>query len=144
MSESNKPGIAFWIIGVIALIWNAIGVYFYLSSAFDTEASKAGLSAEQIAFMDSVPAWYTGLFAIAVFTGVIGAIAFLMRKKGAAPLFLMSFVAATINQIYWLFGTNAPEVFSNHQPYFMPALVVIIGAILVWYSKGQKQKGVLS
>ncbi len=56
----------------------------------------------------------------------------------------MSFVAATINQIYWLFGTNAPEVFSDHQPYLMPAIVVIIGAILVWYSKDQKQKGVLS
>jgi len=83
MSNTNKPGIAFWIIGVIALIWNGIGVYYYLISAFDTEASTAGLNAEQIALMDGMPAWYTALFAIAVFTGVIGAITLLMRKKVA-------------------------------------------------------------
>lgn len=144
MSNSNKPGIAFWIIGIIALLWNGSGVYYYLNSAFKTEASTAGLSPEQIDFMNNVPAWYTGLFALAVFGGIIASILLLMKKKMAAPLFMLSFVCATINQIYWLFGTDAPTVFADHQPYLMPVLVVVIGIFLVWYSKDQKAKGVLS
>ncbi len=144
MTNTNKPNILFWIIGVIALIWNGMGVFHYLMQAFKTEASTAEMSAEQIAFMDGLPAWFTALFAIAVFAGVIGTIALLMRKKMAATLFIVSFITATINQVYWLFGTDATDVFREMMPYLMPILVIVIAAFLVWYSKDQKKKGVLS
>lgn len=144
MSETNKPGIAFWIIGIIALFWNGMGVNAYLQSAFNTEAATAGLNVDQIALMDGMPSWYTALFAIAVFSGLIGAITLLMRKQLAVILFMVSFVAATINQVYWLFGTDAIEVFSEYQPYLMPVLIIGIGIFLIWFSKDQKKKAVLS
>ena len=144
MTDTNKPNVVFWIIGVVALIWNGMGVNAYLQQAFKTEASIAELNAEQIALIEGVPAWITALFAIAVFAGVIGAITLLMRKKIAAIILYVSFAAATIQQLYWLFGTNAPEVFSEMQPYLMPILVIVFAAFLVWYSKDQKGKGVLS
>lgn len=144
MTNTNKPSILFWIIGVIALIWNGMGANYYLQSAFKTEASTAGLNQEQIDLMNSMPSWYTALFAIAVFSGVIGALAMLMKKKVSVPLFMVSFICALINQVYWLFGTNAVEVFSDQMPYLMPTLVIIIGAFLIWYSKRQKAKHVLS
>ncbi len=144
MSGTNKPGIAFWIIGIIALIWNGMGVYNYLIQAFKTEASTVNLNAEQIALMDGLPAWMTALFAIAVFSGLLGTIALLVRKKIAAPLFLVSFITATVMQLYWLFGTNVVEVFSEQMPYLMPILVIVFAAFLMWYSKDQKGKGVLS
>ena len=144
MSGTNKPGIAFWIIGVIALIWNGMGVYNYLIIAFKTEASTAELNAEQIALLDGLPSWMTALFAIAVFAGVLGSIALLMRKKLAVMLLLISFLTATIQQLYWLFGTDAIEVFSEQMPYLMPIIVIVFAAFLAWYSKGQKGKGVLS
>jgi len=144
MSETNKPGFAFWIIGIIALFWNGMGVNTYLQSAFNTEAATAGLNENQITLLDSMPAWYTALFAIAVFSGLIGAITLLMRKQWATILFIVSFIAATINQVYWLFGTDAIEVFSEFQPYLMPLLIVGIGLFLIWYSKDQKKRAVLS
>ena len=51
MSNSNKPGIPFWIIGVIALLWNGMGVNSYLQIAFKTEASTMDMNAEQIALV---------------------------------------------------------------------------------------------
>jgi hypothetical protein len=144
MSNSNKPGVAFWVIGVIALLWNGMGVNSYLQIAFKTEASMADMTSEQIALIDATPAWATALFALAVFSGIIASIMLLMRKKMAVTLFLLSFVTATVQQLYWLFGTNAPEVFADMQPYFMPIAVIIVCIFLVWYSKDQKAKGVLS
>ena len=144
MSNTNKPGIAFWIIGVIAVIWNGMGVYNYLIQAFKTDALMDSMDAEQIALMDSLPAWMTALFAIAVFSGLLGSIALLMGKKIATTLFVVSFLTATIQQLYWLFGTDAVDVFSEKMPYLIPILVIVFGAFLVWYSKGQKSKGVLS
>jgi len=144
MTNTNKPNVLFWIIGVVALIWNGMGVNAYLQHAFKTEASMADMNAEQIALLNSTPAWITALFAIAVFGGVLGCIALLMRKKIAVSLLIVSFLAATIQQLYWMLGTNMAEVFSESQPYVMPIMIIVFAAFLVWYSKGQFKKGVLS
>ena len=143
MSNTNKPGIAFWIIGIIALLWNAMGVYNYLIQAYQTEAYTSSLNEAQLALMESMPSWNTALFAIAVFSGLIGTILMLMCKKSAVSLFIISFVTATVNQLYWLFGTNAAEVFSESMPYLMPILVIVFCLFLVWYSRSQKANGVL-
>ena len=47
MSNSNKPGVAFWVIGVIALLWNGMGVSQYLMQAFKSEAYTSAMNAEQ-------------------------------------------------------------------------------------------------
>ena len=144
MSNSNKPGIAFWIIGIIALLWNGMGVYNYLIQAYQTEAFTSSLNEAQLALMESMPSWNTALFAIAVFSGLIGTIFLLMKKKVSVSLFTLSFLSATVMQLYWLFGTDAVEVFSESMPYLMPVLVIVVCIFLVWYSKDQKAKGVLS
>mgnify|MGYP000406776911 CR=1 FL=1 len=144
MTNTNKSNLVFWIIGIIALIWNGMGVVNYLMQAYKSEAMMSKFNADQLALLESLPAWMTALFAIAVFAGLIGTIAFLMRKKVAVLLFLMSFIAATIQQLYWMFGTNIAEVFSESQPYLMPILIIVFAAFLLWYSKGQKEKDVLS
>lgn len=144
MTNTNKPNIVFWIIGVIALLWNGMGVLNYLMQAYKVEAVMSELNADQLALLESMPAWMMALFAIAVFAGLIGSIVFLMRKKMAVILFLVSFLAATIQQLYWLCGTNMAEVYSEEQPYFMPIMIIVFCAFLVWYSKNQKGKGVLS
>ncbi len=144
MTNTNKPNVLFWIIGVVALIWNGMGVNAYLQQAFKTETYSADLSADQIVLIDGLPAWMTALFAIAVFAGVIGAIALLMRKKIAALLLCISFATATIQQLYWLFGTDAADVFIDKNVYLMPILVIVVAAFLAWYSHDQKKKGILS
>lgn len=145
MTDAKKPNIAFWIIGVVALLWNAMGVNAYLQSAYKTEAYMAELNTDaKLALMESQPSWITALFAIAVFTGIIGAILLLMRKKIAVPVLAISFLVATIQQLQWLFGTNATEVFSDSMPYLMPILIIVFGAFWVWYAKSQRQNGVLT
>ena len=147
MSESNKPGMFFWIVGIIALLWMAMGSWSYIAQAFDMAYATEGLSESQIAFMDGMPAWYTALFAIAVFSGLLAALLFLMRKKSSVMLFVVSFLAALVNQIYWLFMSDAPEVFADmgtFNVYGMPILVIVLGLFFISYSKKQKVAGVLT
>ena len=94
MTYTKKPGILFWIIGIVALIWNAMGCLNYIAQAYDMDMATEGLTAEQMAFLDALPAWNTALFAIAVFAGLIASITFLMRKKLSVNLFILSFLAA--------------------------------------------------
>ena len=146
MTNTNKPGIVFWIVGIVAILWMCMGCFQYIAQAYDLEMATKGLSTEQIALMDATPAWNTALFAIAVFAGLAAAITFLMRKKISVNLFVISFLTGTISQIYWIFGTDAMEVFSDQplNPHVMPVLVVVLGLIFIWYSKKEKAAGVLS
>lgn len=143
MTTSNKPSTIYWIIAIIALLWNGFGVKSYLDTAFKTESIWSELSAEQVAFMDSIPAWMTALFAIAVFSGLIGSICLLARKKWAVPLLVLSFITATVQQLYWLFGTEAQDVFGERYPYLMPTLVIVFGALFVWYARKANGQGYL-
>jgi hypothetical protein len=143
MTTSNKPSIGFWIIAIIALIWNAMGVMTYLMEQYKVESYRAEYNAEQLALIDSAPAWSTALFAIAVFGGLLGCLLLLMRKKLATPLFLISLLCILVNMGYALFGTNQIELFGTLNGLVMPLVVVVIGIFLYVYSKKMTAKGVL-
>lgn len=144
MTETNKPGIVYWIIGAIALLWNLMGVNAYLQQAYQTEAFLAAYNEDQLALMDSTPAWITALFALAVFSGAIGALLLLLRKKLAVPLLFLSFATALIQMCYSFFATNSVELFGTMQGVIMPIFIVVFSAFLVWYSKDARAKGILS
>ena len=133
--STNKPPIWFWIIAVIALIWNGMGVMAYLVRAFMTDEMIAAIPEEQQAeYLIEHPAWYTAAFALAVFCGALGCLALLLRKKWAYMLFLISFVAATIQQVYIMVTIEEASP-------IMPIMIIVVCAFLVWFSKMSTAKG---
>ncbi len=62
-NSSIKPPIWFWIISVLALIWNILGVSAYLAQAYMTDETLAALPEADQAIYANLPAWYTAAFA---------------------------------------------------------------------------------
>ena len=142
MTTSNKPNTGFWIIAVIALIWNIMGVFAYLGQTLLlTDELKAALPTEQIELINSSPSWLNIVFAIGVFSGLLGCIMLLIRRKLAVPLFAISLLMVLLQNFYGWFATNAAEVYGSLQGYIMPLIVIIISIFLYFYSKGAAQKG---
>jgi hypothetical protein len=141
MSTTNKPSVGFWIIAIIALLWNIMGVFSYLMEQYKVESYFEGMTEEQIALINAAPAWSTALFAIAVFGGFLGCVFLLMRKKLATPLFLISFLCILVNMGYSIFATNHAEVFGTVNGIVMPLVIVVIGLFLYLYSKKSAAKG---
>ncbi len=139
-NSSTKPPVWFWVIGVIALLWNLMGVNAYLQQAYRTEAFTSMLTSEQLDMVNSTPAWAIGAFAIAVFAGALGCIALLLRKNWAKSLFLLSLIGIIVQMIYNLFISKAMEVYGPGAV-VMPILVMLVGIFLVWYSKRSIIKG---
>ncbi|MET2984518.1 hypothetical protein [Aureibaculum conchae] len=135
-STTTKPPIWFWIVSVVALLWNAMGVDQYLGQAYQTERWKSMLSDEQIEIANNVPSWYVAVFAIAVFGGLLGCIALLLRKKWARPLFLISLIAVIIQMSYLTFSLKMANI--------MTPMIVIVALFLWWFSKKGIAKGWLS
>jgi uncharacterized membrane protein len=140
MTTTNKPNTWYWIIAVIALLWNAMGVFRYLIQAYNVEGFREQFTADQLALIDSTPAWVTAVFAIAVFTGLLGAILLLLRRKLAVSMFGVSLICVLIQMINSWLGTDALDQFGKVDAIVMPIIVIIISIFMYYYSKGAKQK----
>jgi len=134
MTTTNKPNLVYWIIAVIAVIWNLMGVIAYLGQAYMTDEAKMLLPEADRAYQENIPAWAIAAFAIAVFGGFFGAIGLLLKKKWATPLFIISLLGILVQLLYNLILSNSMEVYGP-SGLIMPIMVVVIGVILVWYSK---------
>ena len=133
-SYLRKPSNLFWVISSMALIWNLIGVFNYLTQAFMTNEILATLPKDQQAIYQDVPAWVTAAFAIAVFSGSFGALLLLLKKKIASTFFILSFAGITAQMTY---GLLINENSDSYGPLglFMPLMIIAIGGYLIWYSK---------
>ena len=133
----------FWIVSLIALLWNGMGVLQYLQQAYNTENFRAMYTDEQLSMIANTPSWAIAAFAIAVFGGLLGAFALLLRKKWARPLFLVSLIGIIVQMVYNLFISNAMEVYGSGA-IAMPIMVLVVGIILLWFSKKSIAKGWIS
>lgn len=134
----SKPPVSFWIIAVLALIWNGLGVMAYIARAFMTDEMIAALPEEQQAeFLMEFPAWYTAAFAFAVFFGALGCLLLLFRKKLAYVLLIISFIGVIVQHGYLFANVDIPS-------YIMPIMVIVVSVFLVWYSKSAIAKGWLN
>ena len=140
MNTSRKPNTGFWIIAVIALLWNLMGIFQFITSTFMLETVVAALPEDQAALYTGMPSWYTIVFGIATIAGLLASITMLMRKKITVPLFGISLLAVLIAQCYWLFATDVIDILGPSS-IAMPLIVIVISIFLYFYNKGAAQKG---
>jgi len=100
-------------------------------------------SEDEIMLLDALPSWYAIVFGIAVFTGLLGCLLLLMRKKAAISLYFISLLAVLLQMGYWIFATDVIDVMGA-QAIIMPLVVIAICIFLYFYSKGAKQRGWLN
>jgi len=143
MSEKTSPPIWYWIISVVALLWNGMGVSEYLNQAYMTPEKLAKLPEEMQAMYMDVPAWVTAVFAIAVFSGLVASIFLLLRKGLALVLFALSLVAVICQWSYILFIAKLTAMLEGSNM-IMTILVPLFAALFVWFAKTSKTKGWIS
>lgn len=75
-----------WLVGVIAVLFNAIGVFdFVMSMAQGAHyLASAGMTPDQIAHYQGMPIWMTIVWATGVFSAFVASFLLLLRKAGAA------------------------------------------------------------
>ena len=136
MNDKTVSGLhwSFWVIGAIGLVFNLMGCMNFISQMnADMVASMPGAYR---AIVENRPAWGTGAFAIAVFGGALGCLLLLLRKSTAFYVFVASLISAVAAQIPLVGMAGFP----------VEALIgglsqVVIGVLLIWYSKRVERKG---
>lgn len=136
-ASTNKPPIWFWIVSIIALVWNGMGVNAYLQQAYNTESYKSMYSEEQLEIASNMPIWVTATFAIAVFAGTLAAIGLLLRKSLAVKLWLLSLIAVIVQMGYTLINGYESSM-------LMTIMIIVFALLFVWFSRLSESKGWLS
>lgn len=132
MTVKTRAPIWFWVVGVIALLWNGLGVMAYLQQIAMSAADFAALSRVQQDLLSTLPFWVTAAFAIAVFAGFAASISWLLQKRIAVRLLLLSLLAVIV-QFSSYFIIDGYMEFISSQGWIMPVLIVLfaIGFLLL-------------
>lgn len=138
--QSSKLPTWFWIVTALAVLWTLTGVASYIMDVTMNEEMLAQMPEAQRAIYETRPSWVVGLYAIAVFTALFGAAALALRKKLAVPFFGVSLAAVVVQMGYVLFGMSVIATLGATAAIF-PAVIVVLGALLLWFSMQAKSKG---
>jgi hypothetical protein len=121
----------FRLASLLGLLWNAFGVYMYLSKVGMFGDPLAGLDDAHRTLAQSVPAWVTGAFAIAVFAGLLGSLCMVARKRIVSPLLLLSLLAVIV-QCAWIMLISNARAVEGAMALIMPCIITLIAILLVW------------
>lgn len=142
MADSNKPAVprSFYIIAVLALLWNLTGVAAYLMQMTMSPEALAALPEAQRAFYTNMPAWVVSAFAVAVFAGLGASVMLVIRNGQAVPLFFVSLLAAIVQNVYGFVIADGLAVFGA-SGLVLPALVIVLGIVFLLYANSCRKRG---
>jgi hypothetical protein len=128
-----------WLVGIGTLLFNAMGVLSYMITELGMLAA-AGMTPDQIAFMDSYPAGAIAFWALGVWGAFAGSALLLLRSKWAVAAMVVATVGLIGTTIYNYALIDVPADMAA------PALDVAIWAVtlfLLFYARRMAAAGVL-
>ena len=134
-----------WLVGVIAVLFNAIGVFDYVMSMAQGRAkylASAGMTPEQVAHYQDMPMWMIAVWTMGVWAAMLGSVLILLRNKRAFLSFAVSLAAFLVSLIYTYVLTEGGAIVGGQ----MAIANVVITALLLffmWYSWLMTKRSVL-
>lgn len=132
-----------WVIGIIALLWNAMGAVDYIMTQTKNEAYMGQFTAEQLDFFYGLPAWVVACWAIAVWGGLLGTVLLLLRRRLAVSVFLASFVTLVITMFHNYVLSNGLEVMGGPGQVAFSFAIVLVALGLLFYAGALGKRHVL-
>ncbi len=136
----TKPPIWFWVVAALGLVWNVMGVAAFI---MQMTQDLAALPEPQRIFYETTPMWATVAFAIAVFGGVLGCLALLLRKSWALTMLLVCLAGIIVQITHSLVVSNGIEVFGE-EGIALPVATFSIALLLIWFASYSKKRGWLT
>jgi hypothetical protein len=130
-----------WAVGLVGLLWNAYGGFDYFMSKTrgDAYLQSVGMTPEQIAHLNAMPAWMTVVWAVGVWGALLGAVLLLLRSRYAVPVFVASLVAYVLSLVYAYLISPMP---GSDASLVIVQLVILVGCLFfAWYAIRARQRG---
>jgi hypothetical protein len=136
-ASSQSVPKSFWVGAIAVLLFMGVGVAGYLATVM-TPLDQ--MPAEQQAKMAVMPVWQTAVYAIAVWSGLLGAVGLLLRRRWSKQALLVSLIGAVGTFLPFLVLPQVRELGTMGDAI---AAVIVIGlcAASYWFAHYSQQKG---
>lgn len=131
-----------WVIGVVSLLWNSVGLVDFLMTQTKNEAYMSSFTPEQLEYFYSFPVWANIAWGIAIFGSILGSLLLLLRNKLSVPVFVISLLAMISTAIYNFGLSNGMDIMGTFGAIFT-VVIFLIAVFLAFYAIKMKQTGVL-
>ncbi len=131
-----------WIVGVLSLLWNFMGVFDYLATQLKAEFYLSQFTPEQLAYFQSFPAWMVAGWALGVWGAFAGSIGLLLRQRWAVWAFAVSIAGMVVSSIYSFGLSDGAEVMGSGGVVFT-VVIWVVAILLLFYARTQARNGVL-
>lgn len=141
---SGKAPWHLWVVGVVAVLFNAIGVFDYVMSKTQGAdyLAAAGMSPAQVEHYLGLPLWMHAVWAIGVWSAFIASILILLRRKLAFPVFVLSLAAFLLSVFYNYVLSGAAEIMGTSVAISSTVITVLL-VFFAWYSRRAAARGLL-
>ena len=136
---ATKPAVPawFWAVAIGALLFEAAGAFLFANSL---TLDPATLPLDQRAIYDATPQWMTIAWAVAIGTGVIGALGLLMRRRFAEPALLVSVIAVAV-QFSGIFLVKQLRELTPEDHLMVPVVILVLAYAIWQTAKLARRKG---
>lgn len=131
----------YWAVAILATVWMLFGVLAWVIDLRMGPDDLARLDEAQRQLYASRPQWVFLVYALAVFSGLIGAIGLLLRKRWATTWFLVSLAAVVVQFGYTLFGMDAIGLLGPALALPFPIVIVAFAVFLLWFARYARRHG---
>ena len=141
-SNNVKAPVHLWIVGILALLWNAVGAFDYLATKLRLDFYMSQFTPEQLDYFYGFPTWMVAAWAVAVWGALLGSLGLLVRKAWAVWVFGASLLGLAASTVYNFVLSNGAEVMGDSAVMFT-TVIWVIGLFLFFYAKAMARRGVL-
>jgi len=132
-----------WLVGILALLWNAIGAFDYLATKLRLDFYMAQFSQQQLDYFYGFPSWVVACWAVAVWGAVLGSVALLLRRSWALLLFGASILGMLGTTVYNFVLTDGAAQMGEGAAVFS-AVIWVIALFLYFYSQALVKRRILA
>ena len=141
---STKTPWHFWLVGVISVLWNAMGVLDFTMTQAHNEAYLKALTPEQRAYIHGFPLWSVLAWGLGTWGGFIGSLLLLFRRRLAVQLFGASLIGVVLTNIYSYGVSDLLKVMHGGAGMVaFSAVIFVIAVLLFLYARALGRRGVL-
>lgn len=131
-----------WLVGALSLLWNAMGVWQWYQELKRTPGYIAEMTLAQVRFIETMPVWVSVAFGLAVWGGVLGALALLLRRRLAFNAYIAALIGFLVNAAYVYVIKDGATVFGMGAVGINVAIFAIC-LFEIGYARWMAKRGVL-
>jgi hypothetical protein len=144
MIDTSKSWLTARWVAVLFLLWNFAGIgAFAMQWSLDlTELAKT--DPYQAKTFAEMPSWAWATYAVAVASGTLSGLCLVLRRKWAVVLAGIEVIAVLIQFGYTFFGTDLMQHKSLAETVPLPAAIILIAILQLFYARWLAARGALN